>query len=168
MPPKVAQRLVDFIPTHAYPAPIKRKETAAFLAKLLSDETAARANRVIAERSQQLRDVVLSYVAALESALAQSSIELIYEEAHEIRGLAETIGLVATGRIAGGLCNYLDALERGNVAPDPKVIALHVEAIARAARAEDDATQHGTRVTEELSALVAHKLGGLKLERAAF
>ena len=51
------------------------------------------------------------YVDELET--APGDMTLVFEKAHEIRGFAETAGLVATGRIADGLCRYIDEMERG-------------------------------------------------------
>ncbi len=83
----------------------------------------------------------------------------IYEQAHEIRGLAETTGLKATGRIAQGLCNYLEALSFGDGKPENAVVALHVDAISRASRSHDEAMRLGEEVANELAALVQRKIG---------
>ncbi len=82
----------------------------------------------------------------------------MFEQAHEIRGLAGNAGLSATGRIANVLCTYLDATRRMDVAPDRTLVALHLESIARAAHAEDEATRLGDTVANELAALVERKL----------
>ena len=51
---------------------------------------------------------------------------------HEIRGFAETAGLVTTGRIADGLCRYFDESDQqlGVDAGYMVIVALHVSAIA--------------------------------------
>jgi hypothetical protein len=45
---------------------------------------------------------------------------------------------------------------------EPAIVALHVSAICRAARAEDEATRMGETVAAELSALVSRKIRELK------
>ena len=82
----------------------------------------------------------------------------IFEQAHEIRGLAGNAGLIATGRIANNLCKYLDALDQAGRQPDQGLVALHLEAIGRAAHAEDEATRLGDAVANELAHLVDKKL----------
>ncbi len=94
----------------------------------------------------------------MEAAARSADLVTIFEQAHEIRGLAGNAGLVATGRIANGLCKYLDAIERAEYASDRELVVLHLEAIARAARAEDEATRLGDAVANELAALVDRKL----------
>ena len=75
----------------------------------------------------------------------------------EIRGLAETASLRATGRIADGLCQYLDAMTQAGADADPSVVHLHLGAILRAAKAGSD-SKLGDVVTGELKALVERKL----------
>ena len=84
----------------------------------------------------------------------------IFDKAHEIRGFAETAGLATTGRIADNLCRYMDEMERVEKPMDPAIVALHVAAIARAARAEEDDAQMGEVVAAELAALVKRTPGG--------
>jgi hypothetical protein len=82
----------------------------------------------------------------------------VFEKAHEIRGMAETAGLVTTGRIADILCRYMDDMERIKKPLDLTLVALNVSAIGRAARAEDDDADMGDAVATELAALVARRL----------
>jgi hypothetical protein len=82
----------------------------------------------------------------------------LFELAHEIRGFAETAGLVTTGRISEILCRYMDDMERIGKPLDATIVTLHVAAIARAARAEDDSVRNGQAVASELAALVARRL----------
>jgi chemotaxis protein histidine kinase CheA len=101
---------------------------------------------------------VLAHVDRIGAAARVSDLAATFEQAHEIRGLAGNAGLVATGRIANGLCKYLDAIDRARRQPDQGLVALHLEAIARAAHAEDEATRLGEEVANELAALVDKKL----------
>jgi hypothetical protein len=84
----------------------------------------------------------------------------VHDKVHEIRGFAETAGLVTTGRIADILCRYMDDMERVGKPLDSHIVTLHVAAIARAARAEDDDAAMGDVVAAELAALVARRLAG--------
>jgi hypothetical protein len=154
------KRKAEFIDVKAQP-PLMRQIDVAHVVALLKSETAARrAGRAMMARTQQLRDVVLDYVGALERASQTGDHNTIYAEAHEIRGLAETVGLVAAGRIANKLCLYIDTAMRRGQTPDRMVMTLHVEAVGRSARAKDEATRLGADVVRELEALAAHKLGG--------
>ena len=125
-------------------------------AGVLAAETAARGAKVIQQAGQRLRLAVHDYVRELENAIG--NLPLVFEKAHELRGFAETAGLRATGRIANGLCRYFDSMEKLGATPDHAVVALHISAIARAARAKDEAGRMSDAVAKELAALVAHKL----------
>ena len=72
-------------------------------------EYTIRAAKAVSAQSETLRDVVRGYVDELERSLSDSVI--VFEKAHEIRGLAETAGLHATGRIADGLWACGDYVE---------------------------------------------------------
>ena len=50
-------------------------------------------------------------------------------------------------------------MERIKAPPDATIVALHVSAIGRAARAEDSDAAMGDVVAKELAALVARRLG---------
>ena len=146
------------IPPGVYP--VFSRKAASHLSQALRDpEVAAAAARVIAHKAEDLRVAVLGYVDRLEEAVRACDPAAIFEQAHEIRGLAGNAGLVATGRIANGLCKYLDAIDCAGRTPDQTLVALHLEAIARAARAEDEATRLGEEVANELAALVDKRLG---------
>jgi len=135
-----------------------RKAASHLLHALRDPEIAAVAARVIASKAEDLRIAVLGYVDRMEEAASAADVVRIFEQAHEIRGLAGNAGLVATGRIANGLCKYLDAIDRAGRTPDQALVALHLEAIARAAHAEDEATRLGDTVANELAALADKKL----------
>jgi hypothetical protein len=103
-----------------------------------------------------MRKAILGYVEELEK--AQGDMALIFAKAHEIRGFAETAGLVTTGRIAEILCRYMDDMERIKKPLDATLVALNVSAIGRAARTEDGDAAMGDMVAAELAALVARRL----------
>jgi hypothetical protein len=148
------------IPPDDYPQMVNKSDAAKMARALRSPETAARAAKVIQQQGQKLQLAVHDYVRELEN--ATGNLPLIFEKAHELRGFAETAGLRATGRIAAGLCRYFDDMERLGATPDKAVIALHVSAIGRAARAKDEAGRMSDTVVKELAALVAHKLAETK------
>jgi len=130
----------------------------ALLRALRDPAVAAEATQVIADSADEFRAEVLNYIDRVDAAARAEDFESIYDHAHEIRGLAGNAGLAATARIANGLCRYLDALARAARRPEGHVIALHLEAIARAAHAEDEATRLGDAVASELAQLVDKKL----------
>jgi chemotaxis protein histidine kinase CheA len=143
----------QLLPTHAI------REALAFLR---SSEALAHANGAIAMKKAELRGSVLTLIGELEGAEKSRSWKQTFRAAHEIRGLAATAGLAATGRIANGLCQYLDAVHVARGQADATVVLLHVEAIARSAHTEDEAARHGDKVASELAALVARKLSDVK------
>ena len=146
----------EIIQAGDYPQMMKPADAGSFTATLKS--AGEKADAIIAGQQDNLRDAVSEHVLKLELAHADGDITGLYDQAHEIRGLADTAGLRAAGRIANGLCQYLDAINRAGATPDATALTLHVEAIARAARADDEATALGNVVAEELAALVSHKL----------
>ena len=135
---------------------LPRAAARAFAKRLMSEETVARASRTLTEHSRDLRKAILSTVDHLQG-LAPDDPK-IYADAHEIRGLAETVGLAATGRIAARLCGYFEGARRAALAVDPLLVRLHVDAIVRAANAVDEAELLGDTVARELDALVARRL----------
>ena len=137
----------------------------AFLRMLKSPEIATRMGQIVAARRYQLCDAVRAGATRLEAAAREGDFDSVYAEAHEIRGIAQTGGLDASGRIADRLCLYLDAVGREARPVDGGIVGLHVGAIARAARAEDEATRLGSEVAEELGDLVARKLGAAAPQR---
>jgi hypothetical protein len=147
---------VQVIPPDDYPQMVSKSDAAKMARALRSPETAARAAKAIQQQSQKLQLAVHDYVRELENAIG--NLPLVFEKAHELRGFAETAGLRATGRIANGLCRYFDSMEKLGATPDHAVVALHVSAIARTARAKDEAGRMSDAVAKELATLVAHKL----------
>jgi hypothetical protein len=145
------------IPPGVYP--VFSSKVASHLSQALHDpEVVATAARVIAHKAEDMRIAVLGHVDRMEEAVRTSDLATTFEQAHEIRGLAGNAGLVATGRIANGLCKYLDAIERAGQTPDQALVVLHLEAISRAAHAEDEATRLGDTVANELAVLAQKKL----------
>jgi len=66
-----------------------------------------------------------------ERARTGAGIEELYAIAHELRGLAGTVGLAGAGRIAGALCTLI---ERSPNDPSGDLVVLLVEATHSAAR----------------------------------
>lgn len=152
-------RNVEIIPADTYPQMLPRRDAAQFLNALKSKHVKDRVGHVINAGKHTLSDAVRLASDRLEKLARKGDMEAILAEAYEIRSMAETAGLTASGRIAGGLCLYLNAVARAKTPADPKVVSLHVDAIARAARARDEATRLGTEVASELRTLVLDKLG---------
>ena len=145
------------IPPGVYPV-FAAKDAVRLLRALNDPEIIAQAALVIVSKAEELRSAVLSHVERLENAARSSNLGEVFDQAHEIRGLAGCAGLAATGRIANILCKYLDAMGRAGAQPEQSVVELHLDAIARAAHAEDEATRLGDTVANELAALVDKKL----------
>jgi HPt (histidine-containing phosphotransfer) domain-containing protein len=162
MPMSSSKPNAEFFSAEKYPALLPKAGRKQALGVLRSSETLAKASRIIAMKSSELRGAVLALVEQLEEAVRAQDWQSVFAATHEIRGLAGTAGLSATGRIANGLCHYLDAVTRLGFAPDATVASLHLNAIIRSARTQDDAARHGDAVAQELSALVARKLSEIK------
>ncbi|MGH6870247.1 MAG: hypothetical protein ACREHE_01970 [Rhizomicrobium sp.] len=158
------KRKAEIIDAKSYPAMLRPVDVSQFVALLKSETAAKRAGRALTARASQLKDAVLDYVSSLEKAAQFGDHAETYLRAHEIRGLAGTVGLVAAGRIANKLCLYLDAAMRRGQTPDRMVVMLHVDAVGRAARATDEATLLGDEVVNELEALASYKLGAIAAE----
>ena len=107
----------EVIPAEAYPQPVEKVHVPRVVRNLRAQSTAEQAQRVVAQKSESLREVIRKYVAALESASADPV--AVFAISHEIRGFAATAGLAATGRIADGLFRYLDDYNGGPAAPIP-------------------------------------------------
>ena len=107
-----------------------------------------------------------TFVDDLRSAAKAVSASIVERGNLQGRRNGATAGLAATGRIAEGLCRYLDQMDEIRVAAEVSVTMLHVSAIARAARAEDEATRMSEVVAAELAALVNRKLTEAKASAA--
>ena len=125
---------------------------------LRDPETAAKAQEAVASATQPMRESVLQYIARIEEAARAEDFARIYQESHEIRGLAGNANLAATARIANELCRYLDAYQQAGCTPERPVIRLHLEAISRSVSSEECASELGDTVANELAQLVAKKL----------
>jgi hypothetical protein len=140
----------------AYPQMLSKPETARALLNLRTAETAARAQVAMEAAVPPMRAAILQYVDEMD--LAAHDFKKLFAIAHEIRGFAETAGMITTGRIAEILCRYMDDMERAGRPLDNMIVTLHASAIARAARAEEDDVRMGEKVAAELAALVARRL----------
>ena len=150
--PKRAQ----IISPDAYPGLLPKGVSAAVARQLRSPEMAERGAKAIEEQGDSLRLAVLDLVGELEKAATDHA--AISAAAHEIRGLAGSAGLASAGRIAEGLCRYYDQVAAMTLRPDAAIVELHVSAIARAARHQDEASRMSDKVAKELAVLVQHKL----------
>jgi chemotaxis protein histidine kinase CheA len=146
----------QMISPDSYPQMMSKQDAASAMRTLHSAETAAHAAMAMEACIPPMKAAILQYVAEMES--AGTDLRKIFAAVHEIRGFAETAGLVTTGRIAEVLCRYMDDMERLGKPVDAHLVELHVSAIVRAARAEEDDVRLGEMVAAELAALVARKL----------
>lgn len=144
-----------------YPAMLDEKAAAEFMHVLASKDTNKRMNTTIEQRRGEISSAVRRYVVELAAAATGGDLKAVFDCAHDIRGLAGTGGLEAAGRIADGLCKYIDSAERLGAAAETPIIALHIDAIARAASTSAEAQKHGPQVAAELGELVARKLNAL-------
>ncbi|MEO8300476.1 MAG: hypothetical protein ABI608_01715 [Rhizomicrobium sp.] len=140
----------------AYPQMLNRPDAARALLALRSAETATKAQVAMEAAIPPMRAAILGYVEEMERCAHDTG--KLFAIAHEIRGFAETAGMITTGRIAEILCRYMDDMERMAKPLDTTIVALHASAIARAARAEEDDVRMGEKVAAELAALVARRL----------
>jgi chemotaxis protein histidine kinase CheA len=155
-PGKPAAKPVQIIAPDSYPQMLSKPRAARALNTLRVPETSAKAQAVLEAAMPEMRAAILAYVRDMEA--NAGNMTKLFEAAHEIRGFAETAGMITTGRIAEVLCRYMDDLVRLGRSLDTTIVALHVSAIARAARAEDDSVRTGQAVASELAALVAKRL----------
>jgi len=153
---KSGANAIEFIKPDDYPQMLSKPRAARAMHTLRAPETSARAQAALEAAMPAMRAAILQYVEEMEQ--AEGDMTRMFEVAHEIRGFAETAGMVTTGRIAEVLCRYMDDLTRFNKPLDSTIVVLHVRAIARAARAEDDSVRTGEAVASELAALVARRL----------
>ena len=146
----------QIIAPHAYPQMLNRSDAARAVLVMHAPETAIRAQAAMKAAIPPMRAAILQYVEEMEA--AAQDMKKLFATAHEIRGFAETAGMVTTGRIAEILCRYMDDMERAGKPLDTTIVALHASAIARAARAEEDDVRMGEKVAAELASLVARRL----------
>jgi hypothetical protein len=146
----------ELIQPDAYPQMVSKRDGLRCMQTLQSDRVALKAKTAMASYTPMLRDAIMEYVEALEDAGAD--LERVFAIAHEIRNFAENAGMATAGRVAENLCRYMDEMERVKKPVDPAIVTLHVAAIARAARAEEDDAKMGDAVSAELNALVKRRL----------
>jgi hypothetical protein len=146
----------QMIPPDAYPQMMSKQNAALAMKTLRSAQTGVKARVAMEAAVPSMRAAILQYVDELEA--VRADMVLVFEKVHEIRGFAETAGLITTGRISEILGRYMDDMLRINKPLDTAIVALHVSAIARAARAEEDNVKMGEVVAAELAALVARRL----------
>lgn len=146
--------------------PVLPPAAAQAISRRLRDPSAAAAAETALQASAaDIRDAVQvhidrlqAHIGRMQAAIAAGDFARIYDEAHEVRGLAGNAGLTASAEIAAILCRYLDALVRADVTPEPAVVQLHLEAVVRAAQTEDEATRLGSTVARVLATLVDKKI----------
>jgi hypothetical protein len=153
---KHAAAEAQFITPEAYPQMMSKQAGAQAMKVLRSAQTSVKAQVAFEAAVPPMRAAILQYVDEMEN--ATGDMKRLFELAHEIRGFAETAGLVTTGRISEILCRYMDDMERIGKPLDATIVALHASAIARAARAEEDDVRMGDAVAAQLAALVARRL----------
>jgi hypothetical protein len=153
---KKANSEAHFIAPDAYPQLMSSRAAAQAMKVLRSAQTGVKAQVAMEAAIPPMRAAILQYVDELEHAVGEML--MVFDKVHEIRGFAETAGLITTGRIAEILCRYMDDMYRIKKPLDTMIVTLHVSAIARAARAEDDDLKMGEVVAGELAALVAQRL----------
>lgn len=147
---------VQIIAPDSYPPMVAKHGMAKAVQMLRSQQAANNAQAAIEACGPAMRDAVLQYVDALE--IAKDNMARVFAIVHEIRGMAETVGLVTTGRIAEILCRYMDDMDRLNKPVDDTLVALNIAAIVRAARTEGIDASMGEAVAAELAALIARRL----------
>ena len=146
----------ELIEPEDYPQMVSKRDGLRCMQTLQSDRVALKAKTAMVSYAPMLRDAIMEYVESLEE--AGTDLERVFAIAHEIRNFAENAGMGTAGRVAENLCCYMDELERMKKPVDPAVVTVHVAAIARAARAEEDDAKMGDVVSGELNALVKRRL----------
>jgi hypothetical protein len=153
---KPAPQEAQLIAPDAYPQMMSKQGAARALQSWRGAHVAAKVQVAMKAAVPMMRAAILQYADEMEDAAGDMA--LIYQKVHEIRGFAETAGLVVTGRISETLCHYMDDVERSGKPLDTTIVALNVSAIVRAARAEEADMKVAETVAEELAALVALRL----------
>jgi len=153
---KQAPAEAQFIAPDAYPQMMSKQAAANAMKVLRSAQTAVKAQVAIEAHVPPMRAAILQYVQELED--ASGDLRAVFDKAQEIRGFAETAGMLSTGRIADGLCRYFEECEQSSLVPDGAVVNLHVSAISRTARDPDSLSQMSDVVAKELAMLAGRKL----------
>jgi hypothetical protein len=150
------KKKAEFIQPDAYPQMLSKANGLRALQTLQSQQVHAKAQYAMNSYTPMLQDVIRDYIDALEE--AGTDTDKIFAILHEVRGFAENAGMVTTGRIADSLCRYMDEMDRVKKPVDATIIALHVQAIGRAARSDHDDPDMTDTVAAELNALVMRRL----------
>jgi Hpt domain len=153
-----SSKKAEIVAAKDYPAMLDEKAATEFLRMMARSDTAKRMNNAVEVRRGEISGAVRGYVQQLAVAASGGDLKTLFKLAHEIRGLAGTGGLEATGKIADGLCKYIDTASQLDATPESSIIALHIDAIARASSKNAEAKTYGERVATELGMLVARKL----------
>lgn len=161
---KILPSGAEVVSSESYPAVVPKADVARFIAHLKSEETRAIAEAAMTSARGMMHGALKEYVRILLQAAQTFDLSSIYAQAHEIRGVAETAGFGVAGRMANGLCQYIDALD--GAPADRTTVQLHVEAIERVVGGKDEGAI-ALVVAEELTALVLRKLGETKAKTAA-
>ena len=147
---------VEMIPPDSYPQPVTRAQAVEMVHALRGPGLSQALGRVIENSGEMLRQAIHTYVEELEAAAGDFT--LTFKKAHDIRGFAETAGMLSTGRIADGLCRYFEDAGQAGLKPDAEVVALQVSAIGRSARDSDAGSHMSDVVARQLAVLAARKL----------
>ena len=158
-PPMMPGRI---IPVESYPAMMRKSLASKAMFELRSERLKQHASEILSTSGEAMKGAVLKCVEEMESAGKAGDMQTVFAQAHEIRGMAATAGMALVGQIANGLCRYLDASEQAGLKVDAPLVALHLDAIVRAARSQDEANKLGGVVANELAQLAAKKLDGVK------
>ncbi len=91
------------------------------------------ADQILSANAAIMRNAVLRCMNILERASDKDDLRVIYQQAHEIRGMAGHADFGPIGHIADSLCRYIDTAEQEGRDPRGALVRQHVEAIWRAA-----------------------------------
>ena len=78
------------VPVADYPALLPKARSKQAMVQLRSGETLAKASRIIAMKTAELRGAVLALVEDMEQSARAADWTSVYDTAHEIRGMAGT------------------------------------------------------------------------------
>lgn len=119
-------------------------------------ETVARMEQAVADQTAALAPILDAWIghASALAANAPSTVQvsLLRDMAHEIRGLAGSVGHHLAGAVAGSLWTYLD--ECGSNPPDPDVLATFGDALRLGRTHKGPVDDPGKRVLTGLGAAV--------------
>ena len=96
----------QFIAPDAYPHMMSKQAGANAMKVMRSAQTAVKAQAAFEAAVPPMRAAILQYVDELEAVAGH--MPKIFEKVHEIRGFAETAGLVTPGRTADGRGRHVE------------------------------------------------------------